>query len=301
MKNVYIILLALIVISACSPKNSDSDKLQVVATTGMIADVAKNIGGDAVEVTGLMGPGVDPHLYKATAKDLQRLAEADVILYNGLHLESKMAEVFEKMGGRTVTAAVAEKIPVNKLIHESSNVHDPHVWFDLELWILVTEEIYSVLKSASPENEAVFSKNYAEYQSRLSALKSEVESKIATVPSEKRILITAHDAFNYFGKAYGFEVMGLQGISTVSEAGTQDVQKLAELIAEKKIPAIFVESSVPKKNIEALQAAVKSRGYEVKIGGELFSDAMGDEGTVEGTYIGMVEHNVNTIVNSLKE
>ncbi|MFW6365726.1 MAG: metal ABC transporter solute-binding protein, Zn/Mn family [Spirochaetota bacterium] len=301
MKKIWIVLfLSVSLAVSCSPRTGEDDgKLNVVATIGMIADVARNIGGDYVSVTGLMGPGVDPHQYKATARDLQRLGSADIILYNGLHLEAKMGEVFEKLEGRTVTIPVAESIPVEKLLGEGSATHDPHVWFDVSLWTIVADEIHAAFSEADPENAAEYRANYTVYRAKLVDLEAEVQEAVAELPEERRVLITAHDAFGYFGEAYGFRVMGLQGLSTVSEAGTQNVRKLADFIADNRIPAIFVESSVPKKNIEALRAAVNSRGYNVQIGGELFSDAMGDAGTEEGTYIGMVRHNVHTIVGAL--
>lgn len=288
---------------ACQEKESDDDagKLKVVTTIGMIADVAENIGGDLLRVTSLMGPGVDPHLYKASEGDVERLSGADLILYNGLHLESKMGEVLERMGGRIKTAAVAEIFETGRLIEVEGGggSHDPHVWFDVSLWMEVAVAIRDAVIDADPDNKEKYEKAHAAYAQSLDELERYVRSQVEKVPEEKRIIVTAHDAFSYFGRAYGFTVRGLQGISTVTEAGTADVRGLADYIANNEIPAIFVESSVPRKNVEALQAAVKSRGFEVAIGGELFSDAMGDAGTAEGTYLGMVKHNVDTIVGAL--
>ncbi len=290
--------------SGCSAKKADAaedERIQVVATIGMIADVVKNIGGEHVAVHGLMGPGVDPHLYKATPSDVQALQKADIIFYNGLHLEAKMGELFEKMAQTRTTIAVSRGVDESKLMpsEDYEGLSDPHVWFDVTLWQEAAREIARGLSEQAPEHRQAFSDNLSTYMTQLDTLHTFALNQFARVPKEQRILITAHDAFNYFGKAYGFEVVGLQGISTQSEAGTGDVQKLVNLIVDRKVRAIFVESSVPLKNIKAVQEAVKARGWDVQIGGELFSDAMGDGGTFEGTYIGMVTHNVNTIVESL--
>lgn len=280
--------------------NADG-KLKVVATTGMIADAAKNIGGDRVVVTALMGPGIDPHLYKASEGDVRRMSGADLILYNGLHLEGKMAEVFEQMRKRHHTAAVAENIPESRLLQpaEFQGNYDPHVWFDVSMWMQVVQSIANTLGEVDPEGAEYYLANLREFQRQLDELHQYVDMQTNRIPRDKRVLVTAHDAFNYFGQAYGFEVRGLQGISTAAEAGAADVAELARFIVERRIPAIFVETSVPPRLVEALQAAVRSRGFEVKIGGNLFSDAMGNPGTPEGTYLGMVRHNIDTIVNAL--
>jgi manganese/zinc/iron transport system substrate-binding protein len=277
------------------------DKLRVVTTIGMIADAAMNIGDEHVQVEALMGPAVDPHPYKASEGDVSELAGADLILFNGLHLEAKMADVLKKLGSSKHTVAVAEVIPQNRLIKttEGEASYDPHVWFDIDLWLLAVEAVYDALVEADPENEGDYTQKYKTYRADLENLSDYVKDQVRRIPEGNRVIITAHDAFSYFGKAYGFEVRGLQGISTVSEAGTADVRELAEFITERKIPAIFIESSVPRKNVEELQAAVESRGFAVEIGGELFSDAMGDWGTFEGTYVGMVTHNIDTLVESL--
>ena len=300
------ILLALL-LAACGqaadqPSGDVSARqLRVVTTIGMIADVAENIGGDRVSVTGLMGPGVDPHLYKASEGDVSRLAEADVIFYNGLHLEAKMGEVLEKMDGRTKTVAVTRGIDESLLLSppEFEGAHDPHVWFDVTMWMHAVEAIRDTFIEVDPGSADLYRANADAYLAKLTELHAYVQEQTARVPAQQRVLITAHDAFNYFGKAYGFEVRGLQGISTATEAGTGDVQDLAAFIIENKIPAIFIESSVPVRSVEAVQAAVQARGPQVSIGGELFSDAMGDRGTEEGTYIGMVRHNVDTIVSAM--
>ncbi len=269
----------------------------------MITDIAQVVGGERVIVKGLMGPGVDPHLYKASAGDVSVLSQADLIFYNGLHLEGKMSEVFEQMKKRGIeTVAVTDGIDRGVLLAppEFEGNYDPHVWFDVTMWMSAVETVRDSLSVIDPSNADYYSANTEAYLKELSELNEYVKARAGELPGDRRVLITAHDAFNYFGRAYGFQVRGLQGISTDSEAGTQDVQNLASFIVERKIPAVFVESSVPPKYIEAVQAAVKAKGFDVKVGGELFSDAMGNPGTPEGNYKGMVRHNIDTIVNALK-
>jgi manganese/zinc/iron transport system substrate-binding protein len=303
MKKNIALLFAVIMLFNCKRDKSDNGKLNIVSTTTMITDLVKNIGGDYVNLEGLMGSGVDPHLYKASEGDVTKLVNADVIFYNGLHLEGKLVDVFEKMGSQTKTPiALAEEIDKSTLIgsdYFASN-YDPHVWFNIEFFKEFANKVTTILSEKDPKNAVNYIKNEKQYLAKLDTLQTNIKATIATISKEKRILVTAHDAFNYFGKNYGFEVVGLQGLSTTTEAGVQDVQKLAAFIIEKKVKAIFVESSVPKRTIEALQAAVKSKGHEVSIGGTLYSDALGNAGTIEGTYIGMFEYNVNTIVNALK-
>ncbi|MCC1485218.1 metal ABC transporter solute-binding protein, Zn/Mn family [Winogradskyella immobilis] len=302
MKKILIIVLLSLVFT-CKNTTESNGKPNVVTTTSMITDVVKNIGGDAINLQGLMGSGVDPHLYKASEGDVSKLANADLIFYNGLHLEGKLVEVFEKMESQNITTkAIAEVIDKNTLIgsdYFQSN-YDPHIWFNVAYWKQAAEFVTSELSTLIPEQKVLFNTNLESYIAKLNALENELKTKIEELPQDKRILVTAHDAFNYFGKAFGFEVVGLQGLSTATEAGVQDVQKLAAFIIEKKIKAVFVESSVPKRTIEALQAAVTSKGHDVTIGGTLYSDALGNAGTIEGTYIGMFKYNVNTIVNALK-
>jgi manganese/zinc/iron transport system substrate-binding protein len=248
-----------------------------------------------------MGSGVDPHLYKASESDVTKLANADIIFYNGLHLEGKLVEVFEKMKNKK-TVAISDALDKNTLIgseYFASN-YDPHIWFNIEYWKQATQFVVKTLSEAIPEQKTVFKTNGKAYINQLNTLKTKLDSTISTLPKEQRILVTAHDAFNYFGKAFNFKVVGLQGLSTATEAGVQDVQKLSAFIIKNKVKAIFVESSVPKRTIEALQAAVKSKGHQVAIGGTLYSDALGDAQTIEGTYIGMFQYNVNTIVTALK-
>ena len=282
-------------------KKHGDGELNVVTTVGMIADIARAIGDDHVKVTGLMGPGIDPHLYKATAGDVSRLSGADVIFYNGLHLEAKMSEVLQRMSGQVKTVAVTDRIDRSMLLTppEFEGAYDPHVWFDVTLWKKAVEIIRDALVEADADHSESYRQNSKVYLARLDELHEYVKTQAERVPENQRVLVTAHDAFNYFGRAYGFQVRGLQGISTVTEAGAADIQELAEFIAQARIPAMFVETSVSSRNIEAVQAAVKSRGFDVEIGGKLFSDAMGDPGTPEGAYIGMVRHNIDTIVTSL--
>lgn len=275
--------------------------VRVTATTSVVADLAREIGGTRVAVTGLMGPGIDPHLYKASEGDVQRLASADLVAYNGLHLEAKMSEVLARMGGRIRTVAVAEAVPRERLLSppEFSGAYDPHVWHDPQLWRHAAERMRDALRALDTTHAAAYDVNTARFLARLDSLDAWVRARVASVPPDLRVLVTAHDAFNYFGRSYGIQVRGLQGISTATEAGTADVRQLAEFIAERRIPAVFIESSIPRRTIEAVQAAVQARGHAVAIGGQLYSDALGDAGGDAGTYIGMIRSNVTTIVTAL--
>ena len=304
--SISLYLIAIILaITGCDPKtqqapNSD-EKVRIVTTIGMITDIVKNVGGEGVEVTGLMGPGVDPHLYKASAGDVQRLTSAQLIFYNGLHLESKMADILAKVSGNTKTIAVTDIVDRNLLLTppEFEGQYDPHLWFDVSLWMKVVGTVRDTLSDFDSDNTVMYWSNAERYLAKLAELQDYVKTQAERVPAEQRVLVTAHDAFNYFGKAYGFEVRGLQGISTATEAGIADVQELATFIAARQIPAIFVESSVSSRSLKAVQAAVNAKGFNVVIGGQLFSDAMGSDGTPEGTYIGMVRYNIDTIVTAL--
>lgn len=310
MKTIFLILpfLMLILVSAgCGDREKEeSNRGQgiktLVCTTGMIADAVANIVGDKAEVISLMGPGVDPHLYKATQGDLERLSNADIIFYNGLHLEGKMGEILERLGRLKKVIAVSDGLDPSRLINSSNfaGAHDPHIWFDVSLWNETIPYITRILGESDPANAAFYQQNAQAYSARLVQVHEWVRQKISEIPSGQRVLITAHDAFEYFGKAYGIEVRGLQGISTVSEYGLKDISDLVNFITGRGIKAIFVESSVPRKSLEAVVEGCNSRGNKVVIGGTLFSDAMGQTGAPEGTYTGMVEANVNTIVNALK-
>ena len=285
-----------------SPTGISSQKpIRVVTTIGMITDIVQNVGGDRVNATGLMGAGIDPHLYKASEGDVARLAGANLIFYNGLHLEGKMAGVLERMQDQIKTVAVTQEIDRSILLAppEFEGAYDPHVWFDVTLWMKAVERVRDTLIEVDKDSAELYRTNAKDYLAKLEELHNYVMEQAERVSPDQRVLVTAHDAFNYFGRAYGFKVRGLQGISTAAEAGTADVQALVQFIVERRIPAMFVETSVPRRSIEAVQAAVKAKGFSVEIGGQLFSDAMGASGTPEGTYIGMVRHNIDTIVASL--
>lgn len=298
-------LLVVPLLAACGKQVDDSAiaerEIRVVATTGMVADVARAVGGDRVDVDALMGPGIDPHLYKPTASDVDALDEADIVFYGGLHLEGRMTEIFERLSRSKPTVGIADTLPTDRLREppEFEGKFDPHVWFDVELWSLTVDGVRAALAELDPTHAADYAARADAYVAELIELDAWVRAEIEKIPEQNRVLITAHDAFGYFGVAYGLEVRGLQGISTASEAGAADVQDLAKFITERQIPAIFIESSVNEATIDAVKEAVRSRGFDVQIGGQLFSDAMGESGTPEGTYIGMVRANVNTIVGAL--
>lgn len=291
------------VFSSCgeSQKSSINEKLYIVTTTGMIADIVENIAGDSATVEAIMQPGVDPHLYKASQGDLKKIMNADYIFYNGLHLEGKMGEILEKQTHSKPVIALGNNIPPTKIIRLTDNTYDPHIWFDVALWKEAAEISLKSLSVLNPENAAYYQENANRYIKELDELDRWVKAEISTIPENRRVLITAHDAFSYFGKAYGIEVRGLQGISTLSEIGLRDVTDLVDFIIKKDIPAVFVESSVSDKSLKAVVAGVQQKGKTLTVGGNLFSDAMGEKGTPEGTYIGMVKHNVNTIVSALKK
>lgn len=299
---IFFLVTVLVIAVSCNTKK-ELEGVKVVTTTTMLTDLVNNIGGDSIQVTGLMGAGVDPHLYKASEGDVNKLTQANAIFYNGLHLEGKMVEIFEKMNhsGKS-TFAIADGLTEDRLISSANfaSNHDPHIWFSVENWKLATKYVTQKLIELKPDSKVYFLANEEKYLGELNQLETELKTLAEVLPKEKRILVTAHDAFEYFGREYDFEVIGLQGISTASEAGTKDVLDLAQLIVEREIPAIFVESSVPKQTIIALQKAVESKGGKVALGGTLYSDALGNPDTPEGTYIGMYKANMNTIVNALK-
>lgn len=301
----FTLLLAIGVLTACGDSEPAAEAadgiLAITTTTSMITDITKVVGGEHVAVTGLMGAGIDPHLYVASEGDMELLQNADVIFYNGLLLEAQMAEILEQLSARKTVVAVAQRIDEQQLLPwaQYADEYDPHVWFDVSLWMKAVETVRDTLVEVDAAHAAAYQANATAYLAELAELDRYVKEQATRLPPEQRILITAHDAFHYFGRAYGFDVRGLQGISTAAEAGTADVQALADFIAEKQIKAIFIESSVPVRTIEALQAAVQARNFQVTIGGQLFSDAMGDPGSPEGTYVGMVRHNIDTIVGAL--
>jgi manganese/zinc/iron transport system substrate-binding protein len=277
-------------------------QLDIAATTGQVGDLLRNIGGDRVSVTTLMGPGVDPHLYKASEQDVITLIDSDAIFYQGLHLEGKLGEVLAQLGKRRPVTAVGEEIP-DDLLTTPENFEgnpDPHVWFDPNLWTYCADAAATALGEIDPDGTATYTENAGAYTSRLTELHSWALGELGTIPDQQRVLVTAHDAFGYFGRAYDIEVVGLQGISTSTEAGIRDVQRIADLLAERQIPTIFVETSVPRRTIEAVQVAARDRGWDVSIGTPLYSDALGNSDSPEGTYLGMFRYNVQAIVQGLK-
>lgn len=295
-------LLLWVVLASCDDFSQDSGKLRIVTTTTILTDLVRNIGGDSVEVRGLMGPGVDPHLYKASEGDVTKLYYADIIMYNGLHLEGKLVDVFDKMKNWDKnTVSLGESLPKEELIasEQFGGNYDPHIWFNIRFFKIFADRVAEVLIEFDPENAEIYRSNHQEYIRKLDDLDWELREMIETLPQEKRILVTAHDAFSYFGREFDFQVVGLQGISTATEAGVRDVRRLTDFIIKNDIKAIFIESSMPRRTVEALQAAVRAKGHEVKIGGTLYSDALGSTGTEEETYIGMFKYNVKTIIEAL--
>lgn len=298
-RHLLICTLTVGILAGCqTQQNPSTSKLSVVATTGMLADLTTNICGEHCEVTALMGPGVDPHLYKPTAGDLEKIQSADLVVYGGLHLEGRMTDILESLGEKSFSAG--ESIP-KILILSTDGQPDPHIWHNPTLWQEVGTALAKKLTDMRGKSISMHVvNNWKAYQSELKALDTEVENTLQQVPEKSRIIVTAHDAFEYYGKRYNFQVLGIQGTNTVTEASAQSIVQLADTIASKKIKAIFVETSVNPATIRALQKAVQDRNWEVKIGGELFSDALGASGTPEATYIGMIRHNTNTIANALK-
>lgn len=284
-----------------SPGLAQTVRLKVVATTGMIADAARQIGGDLVEVRALMGPGVDPHAYRQTRTDIVAMTGADLVLWHGLYLEAQMEEFLRELGKRRKVVAVAEALPREALLaHDDyKDKFDPHVWMNPDLWSKVALAVRDAMIGARPAAKAAFEANAEKHLKEIAELASYSKRVLASVPAERRVLLTAHDAFNYFGAAYGFEVLGIQGISTESEAGLNRIKELVDLLVTRRISAIFVESSVSDRNIRALVEGAAARGHKVVIGGELFSDAMGADRTYEGTYIGMIDHNATIITRAL--
>ncbi|WP_171052696.1 metal ABC transporter solute-binding protein, Zn/Mn family [Ruegeria sediminis] len=275
--------------------------LKVVATTGMIADAARQVGGDQVEVKALMGPGVDPHAYRQTRSDIVAMTRADLVLWHGLYLEAQMEEFFHDLGRKRTVVAVAEGIDKSKLrAHDDyADKYDPHVWMTPDLWRDVVVEVQQALTDLRPEAAETFAANAERHLAELDRLSDYAETTLAAVPENNRVLVTAHDAFGYFGRSFGFEVMGIQGISTQSEAGLNRIGELVDILVERKISAVFVESSVSDRSVRALIEGAAAKDHEVNVGGELFSDAMGEEDTYEGTYLGMLDHNITVIAGAL--
>lgn len=285
---------------AFSSSAADS-RLKVVATTGMVADIVREVGAERVEVKGLMGPGVDPHLYRQTRSDITALSRADAIFWNGLYLEAQLEDFLHRLAERRPVYAVAENVPKRLRLsdEEYENQSDPHVWMDPGRWRYAVEAVREALTELSPEHKEGFDERADAYLAELDELDEYAQEVLNSVPEDKRILVTAHDAFGYFGDAYGFEVLGIQGFSTESEAGLSRIESLVDLLVEREIGAIFVESSVSDRNVRALIEGTAARGHLVHIGGELYSDAMGPAGEYEGTWLGMIDHNVSVIARAL--
>ncbi|WP_181347958.1 metal ABC transporter solute-binding protein, Zn/Mn family [Thalassobacillus sp. CUG 92003] len=300
-------MLTVAMISACSSDSSsggssEDETIKVTTTIAQIGNAVEEIGGEHVEVVSLMGPGIDPHLYQATQSDLKKLQNAEVIFYNGLNLEGQMHEVFENMSDHTPTVAIGDTLPDDVLREdmEDDNKTDPHIWFDIEIWKTAISNITDTLSEEDPAHAEAYQQNEEAYFEELDELHDYAKEQTANIPENQRVLVTAHDAFNYFGNAYDMEVKGLQGLSTDAEYGLADIQDLVGTLVSKNIKAVFIESSVSEKSINAVIKGAEKQGHNVTIGGELYSDAMGEDGTEEGTYIGMYRHNVDTIVKALK-
>ncbi len=295
------VLAAVVGLWGAPPAQAQSSPIRVVATTGMIADTARKVGGDLVEVKPLMGSGVDPHAYRQTRTDIVAMTQADLVLWHGLFLEAQMEDFMRELARKRKVVAVAETLPKNMLLaHDDyADKFDPHVWMNPNLWSRVVLAVRDALVSVRPEAKATFEANAAAHLNDLAELANYTTGVLSSVPAKSRVLLTAHDAFNYFGAAYGFEVLGIQGISTESEAGLNRVSELVDMLVSRKIRAVFIESSVSDRNIRALIEGAAAKGHTVTIGGELFSDAMGKQGTYEGTYLGMIDHNATTITRAL--
>ncbi len=275
--------------------------LKVVATTGMIADAVRQVGGDQVEVKGLMGPGVDPHAYRQTRSDIVAMTRADLVLWHGLYLEAQMEDFFEDLSRKQTVVAVAESVDKSKLrAHDDyADKYDPHIWMSPALWADVVTKVQEMLTEARPEAAEIFAANAQVHLAELDALTAYAEQALTAVPEESRVLLTAHDAFGYFGAAYGYEVMGVQGISTQSEAGLNRIGELVDTLVDRQLTAVFVESSISDRSMRSLIEGAAAKGHKVSVGGELYSDAMGEPGTYEGTYVGMLDHNITVIAGAL--
>lgn len=278
-----------------------ADPLSIVATTGMVADAARQVGGDLVSVSALMGPGIDPHSYRQTRSDIVAMTRADLVLWHGLYLEAQLEGVLLDLGRTRTVVAVGEGVPEGDRIGhpDYDGRFDPHVWMDPDLWRHVVLAVRDTLIAARSVDATTFTRNAEAHLADLARLSDYKARSLSSVPKEARVLLTAHDAFGYFGRAQGFEVLGIQGISTESEAGLNRIGELVDLLVQRQIGAVFVESSVSDRNIRALVEGAAAKGHKVRVGGELFSDAMGPDGTYEGTYLGMMDHNITTIAGAL--
>jgi manganese/zinc/iron transport system substrate-binding protein len=301
------LVVVLLLIAGCretSPDPPGDRRLHVVCTTGMIGDLARRIGGDEILVTDLFKPGVDPHTYRPTTDDLTILNRAGAVLYNGLHLEGKMDTVLEKLNARMPSLPVGELLFDHEktvpLLKNDEGHPDPHVWFDVRLWSAAAQVVGDALVKHDAAHAEIFRQRTDTYRARLAKLHEDTRADIATIPGERRVLVTSHDAFRYFGRAYAIEVRGVQGINTEAEASVRDITGLVDFLATRKVKAVFVESSVNPRNMRSLIEGCAARGHTVSVGGELFSDAMGDPGTPDGTYEGMIRHNVATMLKALR-
>ncbi|TFH87417.1 manganese transporter [Billgrantia azerbaijanica] len=298
MRGLVVMLLGVV---ASLPAQAEEERLQVVATTGMITDTLRRVGGDAVSVQGLMGPGVDPHLYRQTRSDVRAMTQADAVFWNGLYLEAQLEDFLERLAARRPVYAVGEAVPMAERLadEEYANQYDPHVWMDPSRWRYVVLAVRDALSELVPEQADAFAERAEALLVELEALDDYARQVLASVPEGSRVLVTAHDAFGYFGDAYDMEVLGIQGFSTESEAGLARIEAMVNLLVERDIGAIFIESSVSDRNVRALIEGARAKGHEVRIGGELFSDAMGPAGTYEGTWLGMLDHNITLIARAL--
>jgi manganese/zinc/iron transport system substrate-binding protein len=286
---------------AIAPLAYAGGRAQVVATTGMIADTVRRIGGEHVDVTGLMGSGIDPHSYRQTRSDIVALARADLVFWNGLNLEAQLISLINKIAATKPVIAVGDAVPRDLIARHPSyaNQPDPHVWMVPDLWRHAAVAVRDALSAQFPEGATEFATNYEAFDAEMTAVQSYGQEIISTIPKEKRILVTAHDAFGYFGRAFDFDVVGIQGISTASEAGLYRIQEVVNLLVERDIRAVFVETSVSDQTVKAVIDGAAAVGHSLSIAGQLFSDAMGPEGTYRGTYIGMLDHNYTTIAEAL--
>lgn len=302
LKSLPALVCILLGVCGCRPPapTESNERMSILVTVGMLTDIVRSVAGETAEVTGLIGEGVDPHLYAPSAADVRRIQAADGILFVGHHLEGRLQSVFERQAaqGKPV-AALAERIPVETLLRDEEENIDPHLWMDVSLWADVAREVHAVLLEWMPQAREALDGNLRALLQDLEALDHEVMDILSTIPQERRILITAHDAFGYLGRRYGLEVMGIQGMSTDSEAGLRHINELVSMIVDRRIPAVFTESTIADRNVRALIEGAASRGHTVRMGGELFSDAMGAAGTPEGTYAGMIRHNARTLANAL--
>lgn len=283
-------------------QNDQSTHYRIVTTTGMITDIVKQIAGEHAQITGLINSGVDPHLYQPTRDDILQLTRADVVFYNGLLLEGKMISAFDRVAqSGTMVVAVSEDIDASALLSPANYDahHDPHVWMDPVAWCSAVRVVMRTLSTFDPEHTSDYTRNGEDLIAQIMELHTQAEVALGTIPESQRVLVTAHDAFGYFGQRYGFEVVGIQGISTESEAGVRDIERIVSLLVEREIRAVFVETTVSDRNIRALIAGANSKGHTVTIGGSLYSDAMGTAGTYEGTYVGMIDHNITQITRAL--